>query len=302
MTNGRHRLRLVQVSDTHLSRRQAFFVGNFLKVVDAVNRLRPDLIVHTGDLSINGVEVEDDLVFAAAAHRLFDAPVLFVPGNHDVGEEPGFAMLDQPATAARIARFRRLVGPDRWVERLGEWRLFGLNSQLVGTGLQGEAEQLDWFATELGREPWRPTAVFLHKPLFFPRRIAGGRPEALWIPAALRGRLLSLMLRHRVAVIGSGHLHKALDVSVAGTRVVWAPATAYRSGRIVGSGSPMLGFLLLELDGVGPRVRTLSPPGLVDWRLGPLLGDQVYLKDAPETPPALARSVSERLTQRAAGA
>ena len=80
-------MRIVQISDTHLStsaaRQRRTSAGR--RLVNA--ELRPDLIVNTGD---SGRAFPDQPTTAGAreVHTAFDAPVVYLPGNHDVGE-PG---------------------------------------------------------------------------------------------------------------------------------------------------------------------------------------------------------------------
>ncbi len=248
----------------------------------SINSLSPDLVVHTGDLTINGVERPPDLDFAVEASRLFRAPVLSLPGNHDVGEEPGFAMMAQPVTGARLARYRDRFGPDRWIREVAGWQLVGLNSQLLGTGLPEEAVQLRWLEEALQSGHGRPVGVFLHKPMFFARRIDAGSPQEIIAPSGTRARLLSLLLRHRVRFVASGHLHKYLDVRIGQTRFVWAPATAYRSGLRLGTGVPMLGYLDYRLWPDGSfDVRAMRPRGMALQKLSALKQEAEFLKDAP---------------------
>ena len=282
--------RLIQISDTHLSDRQGFFVSNYLAAVASINSLSPDLIVHTGDLTINGVERPRDLDFAVEANRLFRVPVLSLPGNHDVVEEPGFAMMAQPVTGEQLARYRDRFGSDRWIRDVADWRLVGVNSQLLGTGLTEEAVQLRWLEGVLQSGHGRPVGVFLHKPMFFARRIDAGTPREIIAPSGTRARLLSLLLRHRVRFVASGHLHKYLDVRLGQTRFVWAPATAYRSGLRVGTGVPMLGYLDYRLwpDGAFD-VRAMQPRGMALQKLSDLKQEAEFLKDAPRASTADVR-------------
>jgi len=274
--------RLVQISDTHLSDRQGFFVGNYLAAAASINGLSPDLVVHTGDLTVNGVARSADLSFAHQAHSVLHARTLSLPGNHDVGEEPGFAMMAQPVTRTTLQRYREQFGPDRWVHEVAGWRLIGLNSQLLATGLPEEGVQAEWLTRMLQPADARPVGVFLHKPMFFARRIAAGVPEEIISPAGARARLLSSLLRHRVRFVASGHLHKYLDVRLGRTRFLWAPATAYRSGLRIGTGVPMLGYLDYRLwpDGTF-EVRAMRPRGMTVQKLSVLRGEAEFLKDAP---------------------
>jgi predicted MPP superfamily phosphohydrolase len=80
-------MRVVQISDTHLSRWDGPLRRNFRAVADFVNTvLKPDLIVNTGDLILSNPGADEDYAAAKQLHLLLAAPVRFVPGNHDVGE------------------------------------------------------------------------------------------------------------------------------------------------------------------------------------------------------------------------
>ena len=49
MTKALDLVRIVQVSDTHISRKRAYFFDNWEVFVDEMRRQPPDLIVHSGD-------------------------------------------------------------------------------------------------------------------------------------------------------------------------------------------------------------------------------------------------------------
>lgn len=85
---------IVQVSDTHLSETHAYFIDNFRVFEAEMTALKPDLIVHTGDISFNGPARPDDLSFAKAQLDRLPCPVLSLAGNHDVGEAPRHSRLD----------------------------------------------------------------------------------------------------------------------------------------------------------------------------------------------------------------
>jgi Icc protein len=83
-------LRLVQVSDCHVSAdRSAAYRGqsadrNLASLLPAIRRWRPDLLLLTGDVSEDGSAVSYGRV--AALLSTAGAPVLALPGNHDVTE------------------------------------------------------------------------------------------------------------------------------------------------------------------------------------------------------------------------
>jgi len=80
--------RIAQVSDAHLSPSRPFFAENFSRVAEAVRAAKPDLVLATGDLSLDGADSDADLEHAVAAHAAIGIEWRCVPGNHDVGDEP----------------------------------------------------------------------------------------------------------------------------------------------------------------------------------------------------------------------
>ena len=278
-------MKIAHISDTHLSDRHGFFVENFLRVVDAVNAWKPELVIHTGDLSINGADRVEDLTYSMDMMKRFDAPVRVIPGNHDLGEEPGFMQLDQPTTVERLVRYEEAVGPDRWAFDAGDWRLIGMNAQVLGTGLLREEEQACWLEAELTENQGRPIGIFTHKPLFFPREVEGDEPRSIFLPRGVRARTFSLFSRRGVRFVASGHLHKYLYIRAGGVRWVWAPATAYKSGLKVGVGRPALSFIKVQIGAGDLRAELCIPDGMVARKLSPLKDGANYLKDAPPYPP-----------------
>jgi 3',5'-cyclic AMP phosphodiesterase CpdA len=139
------------------------FQENWKPLVEWVDAMQPDLVVHTGDLTVDGADFEEDLVHGREMLRDLRYPILCVPGNHDIGDMPGTR---QPVNDERLVRWRRVIGPDRWMHDLGEWRLVGLNSLICGSGSFEEIEQLTWLEDTLRTREGRRVLVFKHKPLF----------------------------------------------------------------------------------------------------------------------------------------
>ncbi|MDX1580591.1 MAG: metallophosphoesterase, partial [Alphaproteobacteria bacterium] len=199
--------RLIQITDTHLSPTHGFFYGNVARTLALINQSQPDMLVITGDLSINGPEVEDDLRFSRWCLRLAHAPTRFLPGNHDVGEEPGAEHLGQGITWERLAAYRRNFGTDFWVQDVDAWRLIGINTQLFGSGFDAEAAQWMLLENALAGASGRPCGLFMHKPLFLDAPDEEPEPTKAVAPRARRA-LIRLLEEHPVKFIASGHLHQ----------------------------------------------------------------------------------------------
>ena len=46
----------------------------------------PNLIIRSGDISLDGADMEDDFTFCREIMAELPASLLVIPGNHDVGE------------------------------------------------------------------------------------------------------------------------------------------------------------------------------------------------------------------------
>ena len=160
--------RLTQISDTHLARRLASLTANFHRLSEYIDTRRPDLVVNSGDLAFDAPTSPDDLEFARSLHAALPVPCRYLPGNHDIGDNPTALgpTPPQPATEQGRQAFIAAFGDDRWRFEAAGWCFIGLNSLVMNTGIASEAEQFDWLAAQLADTGGKPVALFLHKPLF----------------------------------------------------------------------------------------------------------------------------------------
>ena len=216
---------VAQISDTHLGARTALFRTNFENMARALSEVPPDLLIATGDVSLDGADTEADLAFAAESFRCLPGPVLSVPGNHDVGDHPERA-IHQPVNAERLARFRRHMGQDHWVVDRAGWRLLGLNSQVMGSNLAEEAAQLAFITAQLETLGERRLAVFLHKPFFVSD--AADQTFDYWsVPPFARPALAPLFTHRALRLVASGHLHVHHMVQRGVATWAWAPSVGF---------------------------------------------------------------------------
>jgi len=219
--------RIAQISDTHLSDAKPFFVDNFIRIGEALRESRPDLVVNSGDISLDGADEESDLAAARVLHDELGLPLRFLPGNHDLGDcqdapSHGEAAID----AARRDRYVKHFGSDWWSFDVPGWRVLGIDSQLLGSDLAAAADQDAAVADAVAGLGARRLALFLHKPLF----------DQSADEAAITGRFVNPLPRRHLldslgdaapALIACGHVHQYRDSTSAATRYVWATSTAF---------------------------------------------------------------------------
>ena len=133
--------RLTQISDTHLARRLPTLTENFHRVSEYIDGSRPDLVINCGDLAFSGPSNRDDLEFAKTLHAALPVACRYLPGNHDVGDNPTKVgpLPPHQATEQDVQTFRSLFGDDRWRFEAAGWCFIGLNSLVMNTGIAREA-------------------------------------------------------------------------------------------------------------------------------------------------------------------
>jgi 3',5'-cyclic AMP phosphodiesterase CpdA len=241
-------VRIVQISDTHLSPTKRHFESNWQPLVDWVHSQQPDLVVHTGDITVDGADLDEDLAYCRRLMSAINHPFLAIPGNHDVGDA---RHPRQPVNRQRIERWARHFGPDRWIDDIAGWRLVGFNAQLAGSNSEEERLQAEWLERACDSAQGRRIAWLLHKPLFLERPDEGD--NGYWaVKAAPRQPLNEMISRHRIALVASGHLHKSHEATVGATRFVWGPSGGFVCGpkeQPPMPGSAELGAVVYELSG-----------------------------------------------------
>jgi predicted phosphodiesterase len=221
------RLRVTVVSDTHLSPRTPEADANWDAVVDHVGRTLPDLVVHLGDLTLDGMNDASEL---SRARGLLDRlPVSWhaVPGNHDVGDNPLATQANGEAiTPGRHESWVDAIGADHWALELDGRTLIGLNAQLFGSGLSAESDQWRWLSGQLeGMPADHPTALVMHKPLSAPEHELAVAPPYRFVPQPARRQLERLLAGRATPLAVSGHVHQFRVLDVGPRRHVWAPTT-----------------------------------------------------------------------------
>lgn len=247
-------LRIALVSDPHVSLdpKHAVWIAHFDQVIDQVNAAGVDRVLLAGDLTQGG-RAADIEKFLEMAGR-FDAPMLAVTGNHDVGAKPMPEKATSPASE-RVAAFTERVGPAFFVEMIApQVRLVGLTGSLFGSGLPEEAAQWAFLERELSPEtamlPER-VLVLMHYPLFV--RDIDEPDDYFNVSRESRHRLRRLFEQAGVSVVLSGHLHRPREHRLGTMTLISAPAVSFGLPR--------------DRQPVGWTLVTLFPEGRVESAL-----------------------------------
>jgi predicted MPP superfamily phosphohydrolase len=159
-------LRIVTFSDAHLS---ATFGGRrFERLVDIVNRQRPDVVAIVGDLVDGSVEeLRDDV--APLADLVSDQGVFFVTGNHEYFVDTRAWLRHLPTLGVEVLHNERV--PIR--RGTASFDLAGIDDRTAaGSGVPGQGADLD--AALDGRDDATPVVLLAHQPVMVEQARAAG--------------------------------------------------------------------------------------------------------------------------------
>ncbi|MEM9009679.1 MAG: metallophosphoesterase [Pseudomonadota bacterium] len=206
-------MRIAQITDSHIVAEGTLWKdtldtsATLARAVDALNRIEPDLVVHTGDLVDDGLPEQ----YAHAVDLLtpLKPPLRLLPGNHDAREPMRAAFPDQ-AWDGDFLQFRE--------ERDG-LRILGLDTLQPGeTGGHYCDARRTWLAEHLA--PAQPTLIFLHHP---PAPM--GLPFMDQWPFEETAALAALLAEQSdVLRLACGHVHTTAERHWAGTLISATPA------------------------------------------------------------------------------
>ena len=219
---------LLHISDLHFGREYTQRMGD--AVLEAAEQIQPDAVLVSGDL-VEWAETSFGWREVAAFLGKFRAPVLAVPGNHDIDRVNLFGRLSRPFRAYRkhvhpeLDRARPLPGahgvglasPSRWTLDLG---------YVSRAQAEWATDSLESAATDAVR-----VLVIHHGP-------RPGRAGRI-LRTHLRGRRLErLLFGSGVDLVLSGHLHfphaEEITCRDTGNGVLWlqaGTATCWRVNR-----------------------------------------------------------------------
>jgi 3',5'-cyclic AMP phosphodiesterase CpdA len=228
------------ISDSHIrlpnATREGGYASNRLSiarakyVVDCVNNLHPDFVVHLGDLvhPIPALGIHEETV--KLAREIFsdiEAKFYALPGNHDIGDKPN-AWLPAPVVEAASHRvFSKYWGPLYQSFSIETCHFICLDTPIMNAGFDREHEQRIWLENELhfAREKDLRIFIFMHYPLFICDPNEPTHYDNIDQPA--RSWLLELFKRYSVQAVFSGHVHNVFVGVYENTIYYSLPSTAF---------------------------------------------------------------------------
>jgi 3',5'-cyclic AMP phosphodiesterase CpdA len=239
--------RIAFVSDTHLSLRtnesEMAYNRRFDQAIAEINAAKVDLVLIGGDLTDDGTR--EQMALFKQKVKQFKAPVLFVPGNRDVGVV-GIGDIKTSITPEKLRLFAKELGPNWFAREKAGVRVVGINSCLFGSGFKEEEDQWKFLEKELAKPHAKPTLLMEHYPLFI---LMADEPRLSTrnVQPELRKRLLALARQGGVRTVLTGHLHLLFTNRLDGILFLGNATTAYGLPR----GMQPEGWLLLTVPREG---------------------------------------------------
>jgi predicted phosphodiesterase len=209
-----------QISDSHIGFSKdpnKDVVGTLKLTIDRINALksRPELLIHTGDLTHLAKAEEFDAV-AELMKGAKAGEVLYVPGEHDVFTDEGRLYLERFGKGTRGQGWQSF--DHRGVHFVGLVNVANLKPGGLGTlGV----EQLDWLKRDLeGLAASTPVVVYAHVPLW------SVYPKWGWGTADSE-QALALLRRFGSATVLNGHIHQVLQKTEGNVTFHTARSTAF---------------------------------------------------------------------------
>ena len=247
-----------------------------------VSKVAPDLVIHLGDLSMDGAHDPADLRYARGQLDRLPVPWHAVPGNHDIGDNP---RLGSPAgetvDADRLQRWLDIVGPDRWALTLNGWTMLGINAQLAGTGLAAENAQWSWLEQRLG-EPGmsgQPVALVTHKPVTATAAEMAAAPSYRFLPAPARQRISKISGHEPARARPQRPRAPASAADFHGIDHIWVPTTwAVLPDEVQPVlGAKRCGIVALKFgDSTPPQPEFIEPDGIAQLTIRDDLPDPYH--------------------------
>ncbi|MFX0096496.1 MAG: metallophosphoesterase family protein [Candidatus Hodarchaeota archaeon] len=193
---------IAHISDTHITNGPEFRKDFFMKAIDEINGLTPDLVIHTGDLTSDGLK--EDFQMAKDLLSWFDIKPIVLMGNHD-SKNVGYRL------------FEDYIGPRDPIHEDENFLFIGVDSSIPdrNEGLFGRMH-MRWVADVLRKKGDGKVKIlgFHHHIVPVPN---AGRERSMIFDA---GNVLKMILDYGVDIVLNGHRHVCNIYRVEDTAII----------------------------------------------------------------------------------
>lgn len=270
-TSGSRLFSIAVISDTHLNSVEddantVFPVNRHANsrlrmVVEDLNRRDIERVFHLGDV-VHPVPSAGE-VYKQASQRFFEQvkqlnhPLHVIPGNHDVGDK---SLPWGPAGTIRqsfVEAYSACFGEHYFATRQQGIVFIGINAQLFGSGLELEAEQMQWLESKLAESEEDRIFMFSHYPPYLLDVDEMEHYDNFSIKS--RRVFLSLLRDFNVEALFAGHVHHFWFNRYKQCNIYMLPSTAFTrqdysemfrispSTEFGRNDPPKLGYLLIHI-------------------------------------------------------
>lgn len=181
-----------------------------LRALQMADALKPDFIIHLGDLIQQYPEsIGFHNAMFSALKRLKNFKVKFyhVAGNHDVGDKPDPTMPTHYVTSESLNWYHNHICPSWYSFNYLNCHFVVLNSQIMNTDLKEEKIQGKWLEKDLFNNKNKRIFIFMHLPLYLwdEKEQGLGNYDNLDEPA--RSWLFDLINKNAIEMLIGGHVH-----------------------------------------------------------------------------------------------
>jgi 3',5'-cyclic AMP phosphodiesterase CpdA len=209
---GRRLFGFAVIADSHLEPEAGISVprsnARNRTVVDWLRPLAPRFVLHLGDIVHPVPDApghDETLVLGRSLYAPLACPVLYTPGNHDIGDKRSDAAPASSVTEQWLSSYGRVFGPQFGAHHAGDCSVFLFNSCILNAGFAIEAEQRRWLEAELAAARGRRVFLATHYPPYLLSPDESSHYDQIDTPA--RFWLLELLRRHSVEAMFCGHVH-----------------------------------------------------------------------------------------------
>ncbi|MQG18418.1 MAG: hypothetical protein FI687_01375 [SAR202 cluster bacterium] len=213
-----------------------FEINNLSKAVKLTNKIKPDFVITTGDLTQDRLDSQQARIVKELYSQL-NCKYYFASGNADLTNSPKFQ---------DIERFRKRFGPDYYSFEYLNSQFIILNSTVLFDSKEvpgADIEQIEFLKNSLlegNANNVQHQMIFMHHPLFGSQPNEENSEKVL--PKTNRKKLLKLIESHNVTAVFTGHWHSNNIVKFKHTQLITSGPITF------GLGKDPSGIRLIEVE------------------------------------------------------